>query len=78
MTTSQKSKLSLNRYLAGVNYEDLDKRREELLNTKLEDLKEFAKYFRELAKHGSICVHGSETKIKAVSSMFDKILTVGD
>lgn len=78
MTTSQKSKLALNRYLAGVDYDDLDKRREELLNTKLEDLKVFAKYFRALAKDGSICVHGSETKIKAVSSLFDKILTVGD
>ena len=78
MTSSQKSKLALNRHLAGIDYDELDKRREELLCSTVEDLKAYAKYFRSFAEKGSICVHGSESKVKAASSLFDKILTIGD
>ncbi len=78
MTSSQKSKLALNRYLAGIDYETLDKRREQLLTSNLEDLKKFATYFRTLAAKGKICVHGSETKMSEAKDLFDKVVAIGD
>ena len=78
MTTSQKSKLALNRYLAGIDCETLDKRRAQLLSSTVEDLKKFAVYFRALAEKGKICVHGSESKLKDAKDLFDKVISIGD
>ena len=78
MTTSQKSKLALNRYLAGIDYETLDKRREKLLTSTVEDLKKFAKYFKVLAQKGKICVHGSESKLNEAKDLFEEVISIGD
>jgi len=78
MTTSQKSKLALNRFLAGIDYETLDKKRERLLSSTVEDLKKFSSLFRVLAEKGKICVHGSESKLGETKDLFDKVISIGD
>lgn len=76
MTTSQKSKLALNRYLAGVDYKVLDERRKELLNATVEDLKKYAVYFRKLAQEGTLCVHGNANILETNKDLFDRIVSV--
>ena len=76
MTTSQKSKLALNRYLAGVDYEVLDERRKELLSATVEDLKKYAIYFRKLAQEGTLCVHGNANILETNKDLFDRIVSV--
>ncbi|MCM8536820.1 MAG: insulinase family protein [Lentisphaeraceae bacterium] len=78
MTNSQKGKLALNRHLTGVKIDEINKYRAELLDSTLNDLKAFAKYFKTLSEDGVVCVHGSAARIAESKNLFDETLTVGE
>ncbi len=50
--------------------------REELLSTKLEDLKAYAGLFRKIMESGNVCVLGNEEKIKKSKPLFNELVNV--
>ena len=67
---------SMVEYLTGKTYELKQKRRNELLSTRLEDIKSFAVLFRKIKESGSVCVLGNEEKIKKSKNRFDHLIKV--
>lgn len=60
-------------YLKGDAVENLQKRRDELLNTTLEDIKNMADYIADFMKDDILVVVGNEEMIKQNSEIFDEI-----
>ncbi|OGO81949.1 MAG: hypothetical protein A2Y18_08270 [Clostridiales bacterium GWD2_32_19] len=58
---------------SGITKELQQKFRDDVLDTKIEDIKNFSKMLKEIMEHGHICVLGSEGKIKENKDIFDKI-----
>ena len=58
--------------------DEINKYRAELLDSTLNDLKAFAKYFKTLSEDGVVCVHGSAARIAESKNLFDETLTVGE
>jgi Zn-dependent M16 (insulinase) family peptidase len=56
--------------LTGLTFADLQRERDEVLATTVEDLKKFAPMFREGMKQNNICVFGSEEKLKENATLF--------
>ena len=78
MTADRKGSASMVEYLTGKTYELKQKRRDELLSTRLEDIKSFTGLFREIKESGNVCVLGNEEKIKKSKNRFDHLVKVFD
>jgi len=78
MTADRKGSASMGEYLTGKTYELKQKRRDELLSTRLEDIKSFAVLFRKIKESGNICVLGNDEKIKKSKNRFDHLVKVFD
>jgi len=78
MTADRKGSASMVEYLTGKTYELKQKRRDELLSTRLEDIKSFAVLFRKIKESGNICVLGNDEKIKKSKNRFDHLVKVFD
>lgn len=76
MTPSEKSEAAMNEYMMGLEQAEKQKTREDILSTKLEDLRGFSKTVEQVLKQHYITVVGGESKIKESSSMFKKITAV--
>lgn len=76
LTPDRKGSISMAETLTSVTYEFKQKVREELLSTKLEDVKEFAGLFQKIKETGAVCVLGNEEKIKNNKQVFDHIVKV--
>ncbi len=64
---------SFNHFLAGTTYEELQRLRDERLNTTPEDIRAYAPLFKALMEQDCMCVVGSEAKIAESKEMFGKI-----
>jgi hypothetical protein len=78
MTADRKGSASMVEYLTGKTYELKQKRRDELLSTRLEDIKSFAGLFRKIKESGNVCVLGNEEKIKKSKNRFEHLVKVFD
>ena len=78
MTADRKGSVSMVEYLTGKTYELKQKRRDELLSTRLDDIKSFAGLFRKIKESGNVCVLGNEEKIKKSKNRFDHLVKVFD
>ena len=78
MTADRKGSISMVEYLTGKTYELKQKRRDELLSTRLDDIKSFAGIFRKIKESGNVCVLGNEEKIKKSKNRFDHLVKVFD
>jgi len=78
MTADRKGSASMVEYLTGKTYALKQKRRDELLSTRLEDIKSFAGLFRKIKESGNVCVLGNEEKIKKSKNRFDHLVKVFD
>jgi len=76
LTPDRKGSISMAETLTGVTHEFKQKVREELLSTKLEDVKEFAGLFQKIKETGAVCVLGNEEKIKNTQNVFDHMVKV--
>ncbi|MCQ2974016.1 MAG: insulinase family protein [Bacteroidales bacterium] len=74
MTVSQKTKTAINRYLSGKTLENIQKVRNEIINTSLEDIKKAINILKDFEKNGSICVFASDEKANNNAKLFNKIL----
>jgi len=62
------------RYLVGDTLAMLQKERDEILGTTVDDLKGFAKMVKEVMAQNYLCVVGNEKKIEEQKDLFKKIL----
>jgi len=67
MSADQKGYASFLQYLSGETFEDVQKWRDQVLQTNREDFKKFADYLRRLEDTGSVAVFGSQQSIDAAN-----------
>jgi hypothetical protein len=67
---------SLIDFISGRTYEDRVRVRKEVINTKPDDLKKLAPYFKKLAANGYRCTLGNEKKIEEEGEWFNEKLSV--
>ncbi|TDT63287.1 insulinase family protein [Fonticella tunisiensis] len=76
LTPAMKGQRSTINYIRQLTQEDIQREREEVLNTKKEDIKGFAKLVKDAMEQGYICVLGNEDKIKLNKDLFNNLVTV--
>ena len=74
MNPSTKGRIAVNRFMRGDTLEKLQKERDEVLSTTLEDLKGYAKMVEDVMAQDVLCVVGNEKKIEEEKSLFKKVL----
>lgn len=73
MTASMKGARSLAAYMGGRSFEEIQKTRDELLGTTVEDLRKQAAAVQAITASGHICVVGSESSIRAQKDRFEHV-----
>lgn len=73
LTPERKGEFATRNYISNINYEDLQKEKDELLNTKLEDIKNYSEMIEKGMKENYCCVAGNETEIRKNKEIFDEI-----
>ena len=63
-------------YFRGITYEDRQKRRQQLLHTTVEDIRNLAPAIESCMKENNLCVFGNAGVIKANSELFKKLTPV--
>lgn len=76
LTMEQKSERTLTHYLCHITEEMLQKEREEILNTTLEDIKQFAGLFDKLVEENILCVIGNKNKLLKYKKIFNTLVTL--
>lgn len=73
---NQKGQVAVHRSLRGLSQEELQKNRDEILSTSVEDLRAFSSLVKEIMGQGYLCVVGNEKKIEEQKELFKKILSL--
>ncbi|MCR5792074.1 MAG: insulinase family protein [Lachnospiraceae bacterium] len=73
LTPAAKGNRSFSAYELDSTYEEIQQIREEVLGATVEDIRELADYYRAIIDDHSICVLGSEEKIKDNQDMFEEV-----
>ncbi len=73
LSMEQRSERAFTSYLCGITQEALQKARDEILETTLEDIHRFAALFDELAKQNIQCVIGNFDQIRSNQSIFKSL-----
>jgi hypothetical protein len=76
LTPSMKGERATTYYLSHVTANDLQKERDEVLNTKVEDIRNLADVVANAMEQNYICTLGNEDKIKENQSLFKKLIHV--
>lgn len=74
LSVRARGRLSNMYYFQEIPYEELQVIREEILDTKIEDLRSFAQLADAITEDDIYCVIGSEEKVQAEKNLFKKIL----
>lgn len=74
LTTAQKGQVALSLYRIGRGIEDMQRERDEILNTTAYDIRKYAEAFKDFSENGAICVFGSEDIINENSQLFKNII----
>ena len=73
LTPSQKGNASVRNYLEKTSEADMQKEREEVLATSLQDIKQMKKFVSDVLNQKAYCVYGNEEKIKSKKELFGNI-----
>lgn len=73
LTPEGKGLRSMAAYLEGVTYEQIQKERDEILNTTVEQIRALAPMIEAILSDDMLCVIGNENAIKAEKEMFTKV-----
>lgn len=76
LSPSMKGERAVENYIRHVSYEDLQKERQEILNTGVEDIKGFSKLISSSMNKDNICVLGNEQKIKENKDLFKNLVNL--
>ena len=66
-----KGSRSMSAYLEGIEYEQLQKERDEILNARKEDINALADLVQSVLDDNNLCVIGNENVVREASHMFD-------
>lgn len=73
LTPDKKGEKAIGDYICNITYEDVQRERDEILNTTIEDIKSYAKMIKSGMDEHYCCVVGNEGKIKENEAIFNKI-----
>lgn len=73
LTPDKKGEKAVGDYICNITYEDIQRERDEILNTTIEDIKSYAKMIKFGMDEHYCCVVGNEGKIKENEAIFNKI-----
>ncbi len=76
LTPRAKGSRSMSAYLAEDSFENIQKERDEVLNTTVQDIRELSSYVEDVINDEHICVVGAEETIEKERSMFDVVKTL--
>ena len=72
-TPSQKGNIAVQNYLEKISKEDVQRDRDEILNTTLGDIKGMKKMMADVLSKNAYCVYGNEEKIQSEKELFTSI-----
>lgn len=73
LTPEQKGSAALDNYLRNITKDDLQRERNEIINTKLADLKASKKMIKEILEKNSYSIYGNEQEIEKNKNLFNTI-----
>ncbi|HBC96897.1 MAG TPA: peptidase M16 [Clostridium sp.] len=76
LSPSMEGESAVENYIKHITYEDLQKERREILNTKVEDIRKCSKLISDAMGKNNICVLGNEQKIKGNKNMFKNLVNL--
>jgi Zn-dependent M16 (insulinase) family peptidase len=76
LTPYRKGEKAVENYICGITCEDIQRERNELLNTTLEDIKSYTDMIKSGMEQNFCCILGNEGKIKENKFMFDKLTMI--
>jgi Zn-dependent M16 (insulinase) family peptidase len=76
LTLSAKGNRAFNYYFSKIKPEDVQKERDEVLSTKKEDIKGYAKMIQDIIDKGAYCVYGNSEKIDASKDIFKSLIKI--
>lgn len=76
LTPSMKGERAVENYIKKVTYKDIQREREEVLNTKIEDIQKFGDLISGSMKQNYLCVLGNEEKIKENKDIFNELVNI--
>lgn len=76
LTPAQKGERAVGAYLSKISYEEMQKERQEVLNTTDEDIRNLAELVRSALKQDYICVLGNENKLKEDKDLFKELVSL--
>jgi Zn-dependent M16 (insulinase) family peptidase len=76
LSPSMKGERAVENYIRHVSYEDLQKERQEILNTRVENIKGFSELISTSMNKDNICVLGNEQKIKENKDLFKNLINL--
>ena len=76
LTPATKALRSLSAYMTNVTYEDIQRERDEVLSTGVEDIRAMAAYVDAALEDGYICVVGNEEAIRQEADRFDNLVNL--
>ncbi|WP_411681785.1 insulinase family protein [Clostridium thailandense] len=76
LTPSMKGDRAAENYIKKLNYDDIQKERKEILNTKVEHIRKFGDLISDVMKQNFICVLGNEEKITENKNIFNSTINL--
>lgn len=76
LTPSSEGQRVFDNYIRHISYEDLQKEREEVLNTNVKDIEKFSELISGAMKQNNLCVLGNENKIKENKTLFNNVFNL--
>jgi presequence protease len=76
LTPSMRGEVTSANYICKVTHEDQQRERDQVLNTKIEDIRGFADLLKDTLSQNYICVLGNDGKIKENKDLFNELMTV--
>ena len=73
LTPSAKGSIGVSRYISGISIEDVQKTKNQVIDTTVEDIKSMAPMLKELMDKNYICVLGNDKIIEENKEVFDNI-----
>jgi len=76
LTPERKAAQANDDYITGFSHEDRQQIRDEVLSTKVEDIRAFADLVEATIARNHYCVFGNEAKLKEAEKLFDRLTPV--
>jgi len=74
VTPYMKGQIATARFISNISYDDIQKNREEVLNTTLKDIKDCASILKDTMDENYLCVLGNESKIRENKDLFNNLV----